>query len=111
MLFASLLLLLLLNFPLQRGGLLGGGGLHWHVWRGGHVGVQHRGLTLVFPRFLDGEYRLLVDRLAVLPDVGVPRLALLRLAVCWGDLPGAVGVVHVTVYGALVNVGLPGRGF
>ena len=61
----------------------------------------------MFPRFLDGEYGLLVDRLSILPDVGVARLALLRLTVGRGDLPGAVGVVHVAVYGSLVNVGLP----
>ena len=65
----------------------------------------------MFPRLLDGEYRLLVDRLSILPDVGVPRLALLRLAVGRGNLSGAVGVVDVAVYGALVNVGLPGRRF
>ena len=65
----------------------------------------------MFPRLLDGKYWLLIDRLSVLPDVGVPRLALLGLAVGGGDLPGAEGVVHVTVYGSLVNVGLPGRRF
>ena len=63
----------------------------------------------MFPRFLDGKYRLLIDRLSILPDVGVPWLALLRLAVGRSDLSGAVGVVHVTVDGSLVYDGAAGR--
>ena len=65
----------------------------------------------MFPRLLDGKYRLLIDRLSILPDVGVARFALLGLAVGGGDLPGAEGVVHVAVYGSLVHVGLPGGRF
>ena len=107
LLLASLLLLLLLDPPLEGGGLLGGGGLHGHVGRGRDVLQRDRGRRLRLApgllRLLDGQDGLLHHGVPVLPDVGVPGLALLALAVGRGDLPGAVRVVHVAVDGPLVN--------